>query len=300
MKYKRMAFIVVWFGDFPLYLNLFLHSALKQRDFDFIFFAERDLPVKGANVFLNKISFTQFNSLAIERGVIDAPIGYPYKLCDIKPAWTHILQDFLPESKYDYVGYIDIDLILGNINDFFPPKLIRKFDLCTITTEYISGAFTIYRNNSIMRTMYKNARGWKYVFNSNHHFAFDETLRFNGLSEKEMEEIETEYGRLQSFSDVIFEAFKKGEISIKADKYIAFESLPTLIRYDDGIISDVESGIHYIMFHFVGAKQNPFWVYPDWEMLPPTFYVNKFGFTKEYGKLLTISNLIGGVFETNL
>lgn len=39
MENKRMAFIVVWFGDFPPYLNLFLQSASKQKDFDFIFFA---------------------------------------------------------------------------------------------------------------------------------------------------------------------------------------------------------------------------------------------------------------------
>lgn len=279
MVNKRMAFIVVWFGDFPSYLNLFLQSASKQRDFDFIFFIENDkLPYSSDNIKFIKISFDEFNALAISRGIIESPITYAYKLCDIKPAWFHILEDYLPESKYDYIGYIDVDLVLGKINDFFSPTEIRTFDLCTITTEYISGAFTIMRNNSQMRTLYRKARGWQYIFNSNHHFAFDEKLRFSGLSEQELCLISSKYGPLQSYSDVVFESYRNKEINIKADKYIAYESLPKLIKYENGIVKDTETGTNYIMFHFVGAKQNIFWTYPDWNLLPDSFFINRYGF----------------------
>ena len=292
MENKRMAFIVVWFGDFPPYLNLFLQSASKQKDFDFIFFAEKDkLPYLSENIKLIKISFSEFNAIAINRGIIDSPLTYAYKLCDIKPAWFHILEDFLPENKYDYVGYIDIDLVLGNINDFLPPIEIRKFDLCTITTEYISGAFTIMRNNSYMRTLYQRARGWQYIFNSNHHFAFDEKLRVSGLSEQESSHINSKYGSLQSYSDIVFESYQYGIINIKADKYIAYESLPKLIKYEKGIITDIDTRTNFIMFQFVGAKQTVFWAYPDWDLLPDTFFINRYGFYCDPNNPKTIKSL---------
>lgn len=62
----------------------------------------------------------------------------------MKPAWPHIFEDYLGE--YEFVGWCDIDLVLGNINSFFSESLKAKYDLLTVTTGYISGALTIIRN----------------------------------------------------------------------------------------------------------------------------------------------------------
>jgi len=45
------------------------------------------------------------------------------------------------------------------------------------------------------------------------------------------------------------------------------------------------------MFHFVGAKQTVFWAYPDWDLLPDTFFINRYGFYCDPNNPKTIKSL---------
>ena len=48
----------------------------------------------------------------------------PYKLCDFKPAYGEIFNEFI--SSFDYWGYCDVDLIWGNIRKFLSNDLLDK------------------------------------------------------------------------------------------------------------------------------------------------------------------------------
>lgn len=197
-------------------------------------------------------------------------ISHPYKLCDLKPAWCHLYEDYL--SEYDFVGYCDIDLIFGTISHFFTEDVKKRYHIFTITTEYMSGAFTVFKNTKPMRLLYQRASGWKYIFSDSRHWAFDEYLRLEGTKTDDAKKY-----NLESFSEMIF---RQRDICLENSRYIGLESRPGHIKYYNQQWHN-ESDDEFIFFHFVGAKQHPLWTIASWDFLPTIFHVNKYGFYKD-------------------
>lgn len=52
-------------------------------------------------------------------------ITEPHKLCDYKPAYGYIFEDYLKEA--DYWGHCDIDTILGNLDKFLGDLLNQNY-----------------------------------------------------------------------------------------------------------------------------------------------------------------------------
>lgn len=269
------ALVIVYFGDVPHYIQFFLDSCGRNNDIDFLFFADCNFAnfKTYENTYFYSTTLGEFNKLCnnklgIEGGVV---ITHPYKLCDLKPAWCHLYEDYL--SEYDFVGYCDIDLIFGTIKHFFTEDVKKRYHAFTITTEYMSGAFNVFKNTKSMRMLYQRASGWEYIFSDNRHWAFDEYLRLDETKADDAKKYDLEF-----FSDMIFAAT---DISLENSRYIGFESRPTRqIHYKKHEWFN-EEGEEFIFFHFVGAKQHPFWTIPSWNVLPASFHVNKYGFYKD-------------------
>ncbi len=268
------ALIVAYYGKIPPYLPLFLDSCKQNADIDFIFFTDwnSDKLISSENIKFIKSSLDEFNKLSNSKIQI-GDVVTPYKLCDLKPAWTHIFEDYLRE--YKFVGYCDIDLIFGRIAEFFSEDVKRRCDMFSITTSYLSGALTIFKNTPQMRTLYQKASGWRYIFSDARHWAFDEYLRIDNTKSDD-----AKANKLESFSDLVFSS--RSNVVLENSRYIGLESRPDLVTYDNGRWLDKEDR-EYVFFHFVGAKQNPMWTTPNWESLPEKFFVNKYGFFK-YGE----------------
>ena len=261
---KNTAIIIIYFGNIPNYIKLFLKSCAYQENIDFYFFTDWNwhnlyIPDNVKNIPFDKECF---NDLATRKCSIRIDIANGYKLCDIKPAWPHIFEDYVKE--YNFVGWCDIDLIFGDINSIFSESLKMKYDLLTVTKDYISGALTIMRNIDSMRLLYQQARGWKQIFQDERHFAFDEILRVKGVD-------------YESFSDVVKRLNNTSFSALFMN--VAYECRPNLVVWDRGHV--FAEGNSYIFFHYVVAKQSAFFVIPSWSTIPDRFYVNKWGFYKE-------------------
>lgn len=247
----------------PQYLQLFIDSCRYNSDVDFHFFTEWDsmgdkLP---QNVKMHKFSHKDFNQLASVKCGLDINITHGYKLCDLKPAWPHIFEDYI--EGYIYVGWFDIDLIFGRITHFFYKFINHNSDFYfTITHDYSSGALTIIKNIPKMRLLYQQAKGWQYIFQDKRHFAFDEYLRI----------IEP---NIESYSDVVFrQTYLKD--SIKAISYVAYEKRPHEVIFDSGTVWSEKK--EWICFHYVVAKQAILWTLPNWTNIPTKYFINKYGF----------------------
>lgn len=276
---NRIALLVVYLGEIPNYIRLFLKSCEYQEYIDFIFFTDWDwtkLPPLSNNVKINTINTRFFNKLASQKSGLNIEIKKGYKLCDIKPAWPHIFEDYLRE--YEFVGWCDIDLVLGDVNSFFSESLKVKYDLLTVTTDYVSGALTIIRNTRTMRLLYQKAKGWKQMFQDDRHFAFDELLR---VKEKNFE----------SFSDVVKRLNNNSFRALFMN--VAYESRPDLVIWDRGIVRVKND--EYVFFHYVVAKQSIFFVIPAWVIIPDKYYVNKWGFYRENERQLNFISLFFNV-----
>ena len=167
---KKIAIIIPYFGKFKNYFPLFLTSCKNNPDIDWIVFTD-DTTVYPypENV---KVTQTSFDSIQKRiQEVFDFPICLPnpYKLCDFKPTYGEV---FSTELKgYDFWGYGDCDLILGNIRKFLTdsifdanPKVLTR------------GHLSFFRNddstNAWYRSLEKNFLAS--VFSSNRAYAFDE------------------------------------------------------------------------------------------------------------------------------
>jgi len=171
----QIAFVIVYMGNYPWYFPYFLHSCRYNLDIDFLVFSGNskgnfELP---ANVKVIPYSLKQFNIDATKALGFEVTVESGYKLCDFKPAYGFIFQDYI--QNYDFWGYCDIDIIFGNIRAFMTDELLNKYDVIGARHDYLSGFFALYRNNPAMRELFKQSKDYRKVFTESRNFIFDET-----------------------------------------------------------------------------------------------------------------------------
>lgn len=187
---KKIALVVVWFGEMPSYFNFWQKTCSYNKDVDFYVFTDQPLEQEYDNVRIKQISLNHFRRIASDALGFPARIDNGYKLCDYKVAYGDIFKEYL--KRYDYWGYCDIDLAFGNIRYFIEPLIDSGADKINQM-----GHFCLYKNNARMRTLYK-AEGakWSYktVYSDTDHYAFDEysgmclIVLKNGINERTISE----------------------------------------------------------------------------------------------------------------
>ena len=114
---NKIALINCFSGIWPPWFKYFLLSISKNSTIDWIFFADNYLPdIQGENVLHHTFTLEDFSQLASLKLGFEIELNNPYKLCDFKPAYGKIFEDYL--SGYDFWGYFDIDVIFGDIISF--------------------------------------------------------------------------------------------------------------------------------------------------------------------------------------
>ena len=172
---NKVAFILPYFGKLPNYFNIWLYTASRNPEFDFLIYTDSSVTAEeiSPNIHIYYVSFDFFKQKLQE--VIDFPITLDesYKLCDYKPVYGAALQDDL--IGYDFWGHCDSDLIFGNLSHFITDKILDNYDRV-----YNLGHMTLYRNSDYMNNLYKQIHlykdcySYKYVFSTNFVTAFDE------------------------------------------------------------------------------------------------------------------------------
>jgi hypothetical protein len=132
-------------------------------------------------VYLN-ISIDDFNILVKEKTLLPKGIRTPYKLCDFKPLYGTIFQDYL--EGYDFWGHIDLDVIWGDIRSFITEDMLSSHDIISAYKYYVSGHFALYRNNEYINDLYKKYPDYLKIFSSDEYKNFDETLIYKIIKEE--------------------------------------------------------------------------------------------------------------------
>lgn len=174
---KKCALLIAYFGSFNEYFSLFLKSCEKNPSFQWIIFTdctkEYDYP---SNVEIVKMSFQQVKARAEEKFGFKVSMETPYKLCDYKPVYGFLFEEYL--EGYEYWGHCDCDLIFGNLEKLLTPLLEDNYDKL-----FAAGHLTIYKNNpENNRRFMKEYNGkclYKEAFTTNEIYAFDEDCRDN-------------------------------------------------------------------------------------------------------------------------
>ncbi|MBS4769557.1 hypothetical protein KG090_00080 [Carnobacteriaceae bacterium zg-ZUI240] len=127
MNNIKAAMVVVYFGNFPNYFQLFLNSLSKSKVLDLILYTDNtqvyDYP---SNVKVIHGSLEKIKSMMIEKIKMEINLSKPYKLCDFKTMYGYIFEERLKE--YDYWGYGDLDVIYGDVDGLLYPLFSQGYD----------------------------------------------------------------------------------------------------------------------------------------------------------------------------
>ena len=164
-KLYRICIINVYFGSLPNYFSLWLKSAAKNPNIDFLIFGDpliyhNKIP---NNVKMIKTSLAQIKLKASQELDMQAVLDSPYKLCDYKVLYGLIFKEYL--SNYDYWGHCDLDLIWGNLEKFFIENRICDYD------KFLPlGHLSLYRNTKDVNSRIMNSGGklmYKDIYSTN-------------------------------------------------------------------------------------------------------------------------------------
>ena len=171
----KKALVIPYFGEWPKWFDLYLYSLGKNPSLDVLFFT--DIPINNllfipSNAKFIKISFKDYCKEASEKLGMNINFPTPYKLCDLKPFYPIIHHELL--KSYDYIGWGDIDLIYGDLENFFPPSMIEKYDIISTHSYIFSGHFTLVKNNSLVYDNFVNVPNWKELLLDSTYHGIDE------------------------------------------------------------------------------------------------------------------------------
>lgn len=171
---NSICLIYVYFGNFPWYFDFFIKSCENNKSVDFIIFTDNDTSKYKQinNVIFNFVTLNDINKAFSHKLGFDIHIKHAYKLCDFKPAYGYLFQEYI--SDYQFWGVGDLDVIFGNIRDALTHEVLESHDVLFVRDDYPTGFFMLYRNTEYTRTLFMKSKDYKKVFTSDKHYCFDE------------------------------------------------------------------------------------------------------------------------------
>ena len=187
---KRIALIAKFFGKPNDYLRFWFFSASKNPTIDFLFLT--DVPSSYVEYSEHKnIHFVSIDAQEFAQRALSACPGvdkietkdFGYHCNQFRPLFGVMFADLLKD--YDYWGYVDTDVVFGDIRAFFPDELLSKYD------KFLErGHFTLYRNDPEVNDRYllstKHCRiDYKKICRTSLNYGFDEMHGINRVYEAE-------------------------------------------------------------------------------------------------------------------
>lgn len=232
---KKCCFIIPYFGKLPVNFQLFLYSCGRNKDFNWLIFtddkAQLDWP---KNVDVVHTSFEKTKELVQSKFDFEIVLDRPYKLCDYKPAYGYIFEEYIQE--YEFWGHCDCDMLFGCLNDFIPYDTMCKFDKL-----FVLGHCCIYKNTKENnRVFMKNCKGierYKEVYTTDLSCTFDEEYLPNNVNtifkEHKYQILEEDYSANISFRHTDFRLVRYDKTM---NGYVNEEKGNSLFIYDNGKI----------------------------------------------------------------
>lgn len=158
--YSIIVFIP-YFGKWPVWIDLFFDSVRRNKTIDFLIYTDCDINEfeNLPNVSFRNISFEDYlkeinNKLSISFNPPNA-----YKICDLRPMFGFIHKEEFRD--YDFYGWCDLDLVFGNIREFYTHEILSTYNVLSTHDDRISGHFVLFRNIEKNRKMFEKIYRWK-------------------------------------------------------------------------------------------------------------------------------------------
>lgn len=146
---KVCCFVICYFGKLPNYIKYVLKTCAANAEYNWLLFTNDDTKHDYPENFqVELIGFEDFIDKIQKKFDFKLCISYPYKLCDLKPAYGYLFKEYLEE--YPFWGHCDLDQFFGNLKEFIPIGKLEKYDKI-----FTLGHMTIYKNCKQMNELFK-------------------------------------------------------------------------------------------------------------------------------------------------
>jgi len=240
---KRIAIVIPYFGSWPKWFDFFLKTCKHNKTIEWILFTDCNIPKNAPdNVHFNEMKIKDFNILASKKTKVEVELESAYKVCDFKPAYGKIFEEYL--SEYDFWGWGDLDVVYGKLRKAFTPYRMKNYDIISTRRYGTSGVLSILKNSEKIKNIYRKSPDYKKVFKSSVGYAFDETGSF------------FEGRDVVGFTEVV----KNQEVKYhfwdyaSTDKNIEKEKLD--VYWENGSLYDMRYGTEIALYHFLDRKKD--------------------------------------------
>lgn len=150
-----------YFGCWPKWFPFYLESCRWNPTIDWLFFTDCPIPNNSPpNVRFIDLSYSEYQQLISKRLNINFEVKSAYKLCDIKPTYGFLHQEYL--TGYDYFGFGDIDVIYGDIRTFYTDKILHYNTLSTLS-DRVSGHLFLIKNEEKWINAFRQIPHWQHL-----------------------------------------------------------------------------------------------------------------------------------------
>lgn len=168
----KICIIGIYFGKFPVYFPLWLNSCKYNETIDFLIITDQKIINIPNNTSTITMSFIEFKNIVQSKFEFNISLERPYKICDFKPAFGIICEDYIVD--YDFWGYCDFDMIFGDLRKYFNDELLYSYDKILSL-----GHLSLYKNTPENNNRFKLdgsfVGNYHEVFTNDKSYALDET-----------------------------------------------------------------------------------------------------------------------------
>lgn len=172
---QKIRFIICYFGEWPIWFDGFLLSCKYNPDINWLFFTDCKLPNNyPTNVKFIRCSIDFISRLASRKLQynLNFKLAKPYKLCDLRPAYGLVFEDYI--KGYDFWGFSDIDIIFGNIKNYITNAMLKDYDIISSRKKNISGHFSLFKNNQKVKSIFRKMPNFENYLTQLKHHCLDE------------------------------------------------------------------------------------------------------------------------------
>jgi hypothetical protein len=200
MRRGKALLILPYFGSYGPWFPLYLHSLANQQTLDLLLVSDGQSPELPANARRVEMTFDQLRERATARLGTPVSLHRMRNICDLRPAYGLVFEEFTRE--YAYWAFGDEDVLYGDLDGMLAPHLDGTADLVSPGTNGKSGHLTVVKNDPRMNELAMNDPAYTDVLVSREHWAYDETSWRCGTD-------------ISSFHAIVTAAEARGELSIR-------------------------------------------------------------------------------------
>lgn len=284
---NKIAIIIPYFGKWPEWIDLYLFSCAENSNIRWYIFTDCEEKQAKPNLHFTYLSFENYCTFVSERLNIDFKPDSAYKLCDLKPFYGYIHQNIL--SNYSFWGFGDIDVVWGNISEFYTDTLLGKYNVFSTHADRLSGHFSLIRNETRYTELCFKIAEWQSKL-EDHNYNYLDEVYYSRLLYPESKYI------VKFYNKIIRKVFNWRDawviyyhlvpllnriLFVKKRKLYFKEQHTTPILSDDGLsckhdadtwyykggkVTNSKTSNEYIYLHFMIYKKNsmrPFYYWKD-------------------------------------